>query len=77
MLAGEQPFPGNNVTSILYKLVHVEPVQPANLEMNGLVPQKWHEVFGRVLAAFLIGLAQGSIVSRRFVSASARGRWQY
>jgi TonB family protein len=50
MLAGEQPFPGNNVTSILYKLVHVEPIQPANLEMNGLVPQKWHEVFGKVLA---------------------------
>jgi TonB family protein len=50
MLAGEQPFPGNNVTSILYKLVHVEPIQPANLEMNGLVPQKWHEVFGKVLS---------------------------
>jgi TonB family protein len=50
MLSGEQPFPGNNVTSILYKLVHVDPVEPANLEMNGLVPHKWHEVFGRVLA---------------------------
>ena len=50
MLSGEQPFPGTNVTSILYKLVHVDPVEPANLEMHGLVPQKWHEVFGRVLA---------------------------
>jgi len=50
MLSGEQPFPGANVTSILYKLVHVDPIEPANLEMNGLVPQKWHEVFGRVLA---------------------------
>jgi len=50
MLSGEQPFPGNNVTSILYKLVHVDPIEPANLEMNGLVPQKWHEVFGTVLA---------------------------
>jgi len=50
MLSGEQPFPGNNVTSILYKLVHVDPVEPPNLEMNGLVPQKWHDVFGRVLA---------------------------
>ncbi len=50
MLSGEQPFPGANVTSILYKLVHVEPVEPVNLEMQGLVPQKWHEVFGKVLA---------------------------
>jgi TonB family protein len=50
MLSGEQPFPGTNVTSILYKLVHVDPVEPANLEMHGLVPQKWHEVFGKVLA---------------------------
>src|SRR3989442_4734287 len=50
MLSGEQPFPGTNVTSILYKLVHVDPIEPANLEMNGLVPAKWHEVFGKVLA---------------------------
>jgi serine/threonine-protein kinase len=50
MLSGQQPFPGPNVTSILYKLVHVPPIEPANLEMNGLVPQKWHEVFSRVLA---------------------------
>ena len=44
MLSGEQPFPGTNVTSILYKLVHVDPIEPANLEMNGLVPQKWHRL---------------------------------
>ena len=50
MLSGEQPFPGNNVTSILYKLVHVDPIEPANLEMSGLIPQKWREVFGKVLA---------------------------
>ncbi len=50
MLSGEQPFPGNNVTSILYRLVHMPPAQPQNLELNGLVPQKWHEVFSRVLA---------------------------
>src|SRR5688500_12102332 len=50
MLSGEQPVPGSNVTGILYKLVHADPIEPSNLEMNGLVPQKWHEVFGRVLA---------------------------
>ncbi|HXK08315.1 MAG TPA: TonB family protein [Vicinamibacteria bacterium] len=50
MLSGQQPFPGPNVTSILYKLVHVDPVQPADLELSGLVPQKWREVFQKVLA---------------------------
>jgi serine/threonine-protein kinase len=50
MLSGEQPFPGSNVTSILYKLVHDAPVQPANLALKGLVPEKWHDVFGKVLA---------------------------
>jgi TonB family protein len=50
MLSGQQPFPGTNVTSILYRLVHVDPIEPADLEMNGLIPQKWREVFHRVLA---------------------------
>src|SRR5262245_2665873 len=50
MLCGKQPFPGNNVTAILYRLVHTEPIEPDNLEMNGLIPQKWHEVFPKVLS---------------------------
>jgi len=50
MLSGRQPFPGPNVTSILYKLVHTEPVEPPDLELLGLVPQKWREVFQKVLA---------------------------
>jgi serine/threonine-protein kinase len=50
MLSGQQPFPGSNVTSILYKLVHVDPIEPADLELNGLVPHKWREVFHKVLA---------------------------
>jgi len=50
MLSGKQPFPGNNVTSILYKLVHSDPIFPENLEVLGLLPDKWHEVFSRVLA---------------------------
>ena len=50
MLSGQQPFPGNNVTSILYKLVHTDPVRPDDLEVLGLLPDKWHEVFSRVLA---------------------------
>ncbi len=50
MLSGLQPFPGANVTAILYKLVHVDPIEPPDLELNGLVPQKWHDVFHKVLA---------------------------
>jgi len=50
MLSGEQPFSGNNVTSILYRLVHMPPAEPQNLELNGLVPQKWQEVFSKALA---------------------------
>ncbi len=50
MLSGQQPFPGNNVTSILYKLVHSEPVQPGNLEILGLLPDKWYRVFSKVLS---------------------------
>jgi serine/threonine-protein kinase len=50
MLSGKQPFPGNNVTSILYKLVHSDPIHPDDLEVLGLLPDKWHEVFSRVLA---------------------------
>jgi TonB family protein len=50
MLSGQQPFPGNNVTSILYKLVHSDPVHPDDLEVLGLLPDKWHQVFSRVLS---------------------------
>ena len=50
MLSGRQPFPGNNVTSILYKLVHSDPVHPDDLEVLGLLPDKWHQVFSKVLA---------------------------
>jgi len=50
MLSGQQPFPGPNVTSILYKLVHTDPVEPPGLELLGLVPQKWREVFQKVLS---------------------------
>src|SRR5512134_953087 len=50
MLSGYQPFPGPNVTSILYKLVHVPPIEPGDLETLGLLPQRWREVFRKVLA---------------------------
>ena len=37
MLSGQQPFPGNNVTSILYKLVHVDPVGPGCNDQAGWI----------------------------------------
>src|SRR5258708_15275400 len=50
MLSGEQPFPCTNVTSILYKLAHVAPIEPANLETNALTPPPWPAAFGKPLA---------------------------
>jgi eukaryotic-like serine/threonine-protein kinase len=50
LLSGECPFPGEQVHTILYKLVHVDPVFPAALEALGLVPERWQEVFARALA---------------------------
>jgi serine/threonine-protein kinase len=49
LMSTETPFPGEDVHSILYKLVHAEPVFPVGLERLGLVPAKWHEVFARAL----------------------------
>jgi TonB family protein len=31
-------------------LVHADPVRPSNLEILGLLPDKWHQVFSKVLA---------------------------
>lgn len=50
LLSGESPFPGEQVHTILYKLVHTDPVFPPALESVGLIPEKWREVFGRALA---------------------------
>jgi hypothetical protein len=50
MMCGEQPFPGKDAISIVYELAHADPIEPDNLEMSGLVREKWREVFGRVLA---------------------------
>lgn len=50
MLSARQPFPGSNVTAILYKLVHDEPIVPPDLEQSGLIPDKWRAVFSKALA---------------------------
>jgi serine/threonine-protein kinase len=50
LLSGETPFPGEDVHSVLFKLVHAEPVFPSHLERLGLLPSKWREVFTRALS---------------------------
>lgn len=50
LLSGRKPFPGNSVHSILYKIVHAEPILPTGLEASGLAVEKWKEVFGNALA---------------------------
>jgi serine/threonine-protein kinase len=50
LLSGITPFPGGDPHSILYKIVHAEPVFPPDLTRIGLVPAKWRDVFRRALA---------------------------
>ncbi len=50
LLSGELPFPGTHVHTILHKLVHVDPVLPANLDPEILDPESWQDIFGRALA---------------------------
>jgi len=50
MLAGVQPFPGDTVTSIVYKIVNADPIEPADLEARGLLTPRWRATFARVLA---------------------------
>ena len=50
LLSGETPFPGKDVHSILYKLVHADPVFPSGLAKMQLDTTKWREVFAVALA---------------------------
>jgi serine/threonine protein kinase len=48
MATGEQPFPGESVTAVSYKVVHTEPVPPAKL--NPSVPVKLESIILKCLA---------------------------
>jgi eukaryotic-like serine/threonine-protein kinase len=48
MATGEQPFPGESMTAVSYKIVHTEPVLPAKL--NPAIPPKLESVILKCLA---------------------------
>jgi len=48
MATGEQPFPGETMTTVSYKIVHTEPVPPARL--NPLVPALLDKVIMKCLS---------------------------
>jgi serine/threonine-protein kinase len=50
MLSGERPFPGPHIAAVLYKIVHRDPIRPSSLERLGFVPERWNELFSKVLA---------------------------
>ncbi len=50
LLSGRKPFPGKSVHSVLYKIVHADPILPTGLEATGLAVETWKEVFATALA---------------------------
>jgi serine/threonine-protein kinase len=50
LLSGSTPFPGSDPHSVLYRIVHTEPVFPPDLASLGLVPAIWRDVFEKALA---------------------------
>ena len=50
LLSGRKPFPGKSVHSVLYKIVHADPILPTGLEATGVAVKKWKELFASALA---------------------------
>ena len=48
MLTGNKPFPGDNVTSVIYRVVHSDPMSPHAYRPD--LPDEYHDVFQRALA---------------------------
>jgi len=49
LLAGQLPFPGTSINTILYRIVNEPPVE-IKPPVSGLLPEAWQRVFGRGLA---------------------------
>ncbi len=48
MLTGHKPFPGKNITTVIHRVIHEEPVPPGDWK-KGLPPQ-YNDIFRRALA---------------------------
>ena len=48
MLTGEKPFPGKNITTVVYKIVNTPPVPPHQL--NARLPSEYEHIFVKALA---------------------------
>ncbi len=48
LLTGNKPFPGENVTSVIYKVVHTPPVSPIQFKPD--LPSEYADIFLRALA---------------------------
>ncbi len=48
MLTGEKPFPGKNITTVVYKRVNTPPVPPHQL--NARLPSEYEHIFAKALA---------------------------
>lgn len=49
LLAGQLPFPGSSINTILYRIVNEPPVE-IKPPVSGILPEAWQRVFTRVLA---------------------------
>ena len=48
MLTGQKPFPGKNITTVVYKIVNSPPVPPQQL--NARLPSEYEHIFAKALA---------------------------
>ena len=48
MLTGEKPFPGKNITTVVYKIVNTPPV-PSH-QLNARLPSEYEHIFAKALA---------------------------
>ena len=48
MLTGDKPFPGTNITTVVYKIVNIPPVPPH--ELNARLPSEYEHIFAKALA---------------------------